>query len=151
MSDPGSRFPWRRTEELPAAEPRRATERTTAPPARPRPGRPRPPLAWLVVAVLAALLVFFLGYLAGRSGGASPEEARPASGKARACVRAATLSARVTRLHRQALVNRAEFARALGKGDEVQVAALDSQLRALTARIDQASTKAARVLQRCQR
>lgn len=152
MSDPGSRLPWRRTEELPPARRGRGTEPMPSASARSGPSPPprRPPLAWLVVAVLAVLLVFFLGYLAGRSGGAATEEARPASGKSRVCVRAATLSAKVTRLHRQALVNRAEFARALGRGDELQVAALDSQLRALTSKIDRATTKAQRALQRCQ-
>ena len=149
MSDRGSRLPWRRTEELPAASrPSRSTQPMPAGSARRRPGG-RPPLAWVVVAVLAALLVFFLGFLAGRSGESAPE-AQSGSGKTRACIRAATLSARVTRLHRQALANRAGFARALGRGDEVEIAALDSQLRELSTKIGQVSAKARNALERCQ-
>lgn len=153
MSDPRSRLPWRRTEELPPARPGGGTEPLSAGSSRPRTSRPakRLPIAWLVVGLLAVLLVFFLGYLVGRSGRAAPEEPGPASGKTRACVRAATLSARVTRLHRQALANRAAFARALGQGDEVEVAALDTQLRELSSRIGETSTKARRALERCRR
>ncbi len=148
MSDPRGRYPWRRTEELPSTRSGGGTERLSTG-SRPAPRRPsRLPLAWLVVGVLAVLLIFFVGFLAGRAGVAEPGAA--AGGKERrACVRAATVSARLTRLHQQALVNRVAFARALSVGAKEELETLDAQLRELSGTIEELRERSAKALQRC--
>jgi hypothetical protein len=104
-------------------------------------------MAWLVVGLLAALVVFFVGFLVGRAAEDEPATAGPAGGKL--CRRAANLSNRLTTLHREALANRVDYTRALTQGDQEELQALNKALAGMANQVDELRGKAVRALDRC--
>ncbi len=160
--DPGRASPRDPTEPLrpTSREPIRPDTRGTEPLApTPRYGgspplRPSRRPAGLPGKLLAVVVLFLLGYLAGRATApdapapAQQETARGGGGGA-ACRRALDLSLQVNELQRQALANRTQFTQAALAGDQDAMATLNESLGPVSQQLQEAQGRLGETVVKC--
>ena len=164
--DPGRTSPRDPTEPLrpTSREPIRPDTRGTEPFAPPpryggspplRPSRRPAGLPGKLLAVIGGvvLVLFLLGYLAGRA--TAPEPPAPAQqevargGGGAACRRALDLSLQVNELQRQALANRTQFTQAALSGDQEAMATLNEALGPISQQLQQAQGRLGETVVKC--
>jgi hypothetical protein len=114
---------------------------------------------WLVAAILALVLVFFVGFLVGRAQAPDPDEGKtqqagPDGGRItdrQACGKAVDLLEKAVALNLRALANRAALAEATAEGDTEVVAGLQEEIRLISQRFERTEDRAKRFADRCQR